>query len=522
MTNDNREQTESLNIREYVSTCLRHWKWFVASIVICVSIAITYLIATPPQFERTMQLMIKNNNPSGNITAGLSAMQSLGFIGGSSNVNNELAAMLTPSVMMTVVKQLGLDYNYTTREFLIRETPLYAETLPVTVTVKGLTDDDKAMFTMELDHGKLTISDLKKNKEDFDGVLKGEVNKPIKSAIGTITVTPTPYYTGDEEITIDVLRRQPYEQAEEQLKKLNAGVDNELTEVISLTYLDASVERATDILNTMVNVYNMDWMRDKNDLANATVKFIDSRLKVIEEELGIVEEDISKYKSQNRLPDIVEAAKLYMAKSDQNKDMLVQLNNQMYMASYVRDYLKDNSNKNELLPANLIINDQNIEQQIVDYNNLQLQRNRIVMESSENNPMVINLDKQLKSMRMAVLATIDNVVKQLQIQIKGLEKSESDNENWIETSPVKAKHLLSAERQQKVSETIFIFLLQKREESVLSQAFEAYNTRVLSAPYGKHRPVAPRRLVITASSLLAGGLLPAIFIFVRLYFREEE
>lgn len=512
--------TDTLSIKEYLSNCKKHWRWFLYTTITLVLLTVLYLLVKNPTYERSTSIMIKDSNPSSNITAGLSAIQSLGFIGGSSNVSNELVSMQTPYVMVEVVKRLKLDYNYYTWEF-IREVPLYGKTLPIQAEIDGLTDEDKASFKMELKQGTVHIWNLKKNKEKFSEEVSGSLNKPIKSPIGNITIRPTSAYRNQDEITIKVERIQPYEQAQNQKKQLLAGLDDEMAQVITLTYEDPIPERAIDILNMLINVYNEDWMRDKNDLVVATTDFIDGRLNFIEQELKTVEENITDYKSQNLIPDIVEVSKLYMAKVDANKDQLVQLNSQMYMATYVRDFLKDNSNKNELLPANLIINDQNIEQQIVDYNNLQLQRNRLVLNSSDKNPLVLDMDKQLKSMRQAVLATIDNVVKQLKIQINSITKSERENLDWIGASPVKAKHLLSVERQQKVKETLYIFLLQKREENVLSQAFTAYNTRILTPPMGSVKPASPHKLRLLALALFLGILLPAIVIFMMMSFTTK-
>lgn len=519
-TNFNQITEDSLDIKAYLVACKRHWRWFATSILLFLCLTVLYLLIVNPKFERSASIMIKDNNPASNITAGMSAFQGLGIFGGSSNVNNELAAMQTPYVMLEVVKRLNLDYNYFIWDF-IRKTPLYGKTLPVQVEIEGLTDEDAASFKMELQQGNLRIWKLKKNKEKFSDELMGSLNKPIKSPIGIITVRPTAYYRKQDNLTITVQRLQPYEQAMKQQKQLLAGLDDELAQVITLTYEDPIPERGVDILNMLIHVYNEDWMRDKNDLTLATSRFIDDRLDVIEHELNNVEQNITDYKSKNLIPDIVEVSKLYMAKADANKDQLVQLNSQMYMASYVRDFLKDNSNKNELLPANLIINDQNIEQQIVDYNNLQMQRNRLAMNSSGKNPLVLEMDKQLKSMRQAVIATIDNVVKQLQIQIGSITKSERENLDWIGASPVKAKHLLFAERQQKVQEALYIFLLQKREENVLSQAFTAYNTRILTPPMGSVKPASPRMIILFPLAFLLGFLVPAVYIFIMMNFTTK-
>ena len=242
------------------------------------------------------------------------------------------------------------------------------------------------------------------------------------------------------------------------------------------------IQRAEDILNTVIAVYNENWIKDKNQIAVSTSAFISDRLGVIEQELGNVDENISSYKSEHLLPDVQAAASMYMAQSSEANAQILALNTQLSMARYIRNYLTNSTSKNQLLPANSGIESPGIEQQIANYNTAQLRRNDLVANSSERNPLVADMDQSLENMRHAIITSIDNHITTLNTQIRSLQQSERQTTARIAANPSQGKYLLSVERQQKVKEALYLFLLQKREENELSQAFTAYNTRVITPP----------------------------------------
>ncbi|MCD8309742.1 MAG: polysaccharide biosynthesis tyrosine autokinase, partial [Prevotellaceae bacterium] len=285
--------------------------------------------------------------------------------------------------------------------------------------------------------------------------------------------------------------------------------------VISLSYKDVSIQRAEDVLNMLIAVYKENWVRDKNEIAISTTMFINDRLGILERELGDVDEDISSYKSKNLLPDVEAASNLYMNQSQQTNNRILELNTRLSMARYVRNYLTSNSNANQLLPVNSGIESASIEKQISEYNTAQLQRNNLVANSSERNPLVVDLDQQLVTMREAILSSIDNLVVTLNTQIKELQKEDQRTTGQIAANPNQAKYLLAVGRQQKVKEALYLFLLQKREENELSQAFTAYNTRLITPPTGNLLPIAPRKKVILLVAFVIAIMIPAAIIFIR-------
>lgn len=295
---------------------------------------------------------------------------------------------------------------------------------------------------------------------------------------------------------------------------MRADLGNENATIINLSIDDASVQKAEDILNTLIEVYNEKWIQDKNQIAVSTSRFIGERLGVIENELGHVDENISNYKSEHLLPDVQAASSLYMSQSAENKKEIQTLTNQLTTAQYIRREL-NSKDMNQPLPTNSGIANVNIESQIGEYNKMVLDRNRLIANSSEKNPLVKDLGNSMQSMKRTILQSVDNLIVSLNTQIRSIRQQEATTTQQLASNPSQAKYLLSVERQQKVKEELYLYLLQKREENELSQAFTAYNTRMITAPRGSALPTAPNKKNILLVALVLGLLVPAVIIFMQ-------
>ena len=302
--------------------------------------------------------------------------------------------------------------------------------------------------------------------------------------------------------------------ADSYTQKLWAELGNEDATIINLSIDDASVQKAEDILNTLIEVYNEKWIQDKNQIAVSTSRFIGERLGVIENELGHVDENISSYKSEHLLPDVQAASNLYMSQSAENKKEIQALTNQLTTAQYIRREL-NSKEMNQPLPTNSGIANVNIESQIGEYNKIVLDRNRLIANSSEKNPLVKDLGNSMQSMKRTILQSVDNLIVSLNTQIRSIRQQEATTTQQLASNPSQAKYLLSVERQQKVKEELYLYLLQKREENELSQAFTAYNTRMITAPRGSALPTAPNKKNILLVALALGLLVPAVIIFMQ-------
>lgn len=508
----------TMTVKDLFYLCLAKWRWFAVSVLFVVGVAVLYILRTPPVYTRSALVMVKEDSKGRSIGSDISSLfADLGLTQANANVNNELLAMQTPAAILETIKRLNLDIDYRTDGIFRKET-LYGMQLPVRVALPELADNESAAFTLRLlPDGKIELDDFESSEREFDSkTVTGALNDTLASPLGRIAVTPTAYWAAEEEYPpIHVTRTNLYACTDDCRKRLTAELSSEDATVIELSYKDVSIPRAEDVLNTLISVYNEEWIRDKNQITVSTSMFITERLGALERELGDVDTDISSYKSSNLLPDAEKVSELYLEQSQEAKNQLLMLGTQISMARYIRDYLTGGKNRNQLLPVNSGLESPGIEAQISEYNALQLRRNNLVSNSSEQNPLIVDLDHSLAAMRGAIVNSIDNLVVSLDTRKSELERSEQRTTARIAANPDQAKYLQTVGRQQKVKEALYLFLLQKREENELSQAFTAYNIRMLTPPMGNLEPVAPRKKLILMAALCLGLFIPLVVIYMR-------
>lgn len=489
------------------------WYWFAISLFITLTIAVLYLLSTPPIYTRTAAILVKDNSKSSSSTSAMNDFSDLGIFKSNTNINNELLTLKSPTLMTEVVNRLGLNETFTIRKGL-KNVDLY-KVSPVTITFCDKIEVPLS-FTIKFSSKEaFAISELEISGEDIGETLSAQMGDSIQTSAGIMIVSPTQEFT-DAFIgtSIRYVRGSVRAAVDTYSNALVAELGNEDATIINLSINDTSIRKAEDILNTLIEVYNENWIRDKNQIAVSTSQFISDRLGVIESELGHVDENISSYKSEHLLPDVQAASSLYMAQSAENNKELSTLNNQLSTAQYIRREL-NTKQLDQTLPANSGIVSANIETQISEYNNLVLDRNRLIANSSEKNPLVKNMASSLQSMQRTIIQSVDNLIVSLNTQIRSLRRQEEATTNRLASNPNQAKYLLSVERQQKVKEELYLYLLQKREENELSQAFTAYNTRLITAPRGSMFPTAPRKMNILLVAFAVGLLVPAVGIFMK-------
>lgn len=519
-------QTEDfIRLQDLLYLCLAQWRWFFLSLVVTCGIATYYNLTTPNVYQRTASLMIKDESKAQGIGSDVASMFSdMGMGNMKSNVNNELIAIQSPAVLLETGKRLKLDVDYAIDGRFHKEA-LYGTDLPVTVDFVGFTDEQSGSFKLQLKgDGSYVISKLKGVTRDNLPVddsdeITGRIGQIIRTPLGKIKVDKAPAFTqfvsGEDEPVLYVSRCNVYAMTDRIKGSLSASLSDVKSTVIDLTYKDVLAKRAEDVINTIITVYRKNWLEDKNQMTISTSHFITERLGVIERELGDVDKNISAFKSSNLLPDVEAAAQQYMQKSTEVDKQIMDLNSRLAIAQYIRNYLTGKVGKNQLLPSNTGIESPGIEQQITEYNKNQLERNNIVANSSEQNPLVADYDQSLASMRKSIAASLDNFVVTLKTQLGTLQANEAVTTSQIASNPNQAKYLQTVGRQQKVKEALYLFLLQKREENELSKAFTAYNTRIITPPTGDNTPVEPVRRKILLIALVLGFLIPVVVIYIR-------
>ncbi len=510
---------DTLNVKDFLFMCLAKWHWFVLSLIVTLFFAMLYVLRTQPSYTRSSQVMIKSDSKGKSISNAMGEFSDMGLFATSSSVDNELIAIQSPSVMAEVVKRLQLDMNYSVDGTFHKKT-IYGKSLPVNVRLIDIEANAGASLVLDiLADGTVSLYDFvwsaDGEKQESGNAVKGKMLEPIETPIGKVVVTPTLSYVSGNKQTIYITRSGYHSTTQAYSAKLQTSLNNKKADVINLSIEDVSPQRAVDVLNKVIEVYNEKWIDDKNQITVSTSKFIEERLDSIVKELGDVDENISSYKSQQLLPDVNSVSKLYMTQSSKAAEELLELNNQLYMARYILNYVKDEKNSDKILPANSGISSPGIEAVIAEYNELQLRRLSLVSDGDINNPIIEDIEKSLVSMRAAIVTSVENQIVALDTQLSNMKRHEKEATERIATNPKQEKYLRSVGRQQQVKEALYLYLLQKREENELSKAFTAYNTRVITPPTGSLAPTAPVKSKIFLIAFVLGMAIPVGIIFMR-------
>ena len=296
---------------------------------------------------------------------------------------------------------------------------------------------------------------------------------------------------------------------------LSVSLDDEQSTIINLKYQDVSPERAEKVLNTIIQVYNDRWINDKRLMANSTARFIDDRLLLIDKELSHVDDSISTFKARHEITNLEQASDLYLQQQTESEAEILKLSNQMHMAQYILDILNDSKSRYKLLPVHTGLESGEAGEQIAQYNALLLKLKNSLEGTSTQNPIIIRQEDQLKEIRQNIIASVSNYIKTLQIQIGTMEGYNADVKEKVVSSPEQAKRLLAVERDQKVKESLYLYLLQKKEENEISMTYTPVPTQIIDMPHGASYPTFPNKKSIVLAALLIGLLLPAVVLFVK-------
>jgi len=503
----------SLSITDMLMICLRHWPWFVLSLFICMSLATLYLLRTPKTYSRTASILVKTTG--GEKSNDIMMMEELGVNNITSHIYDEIAAIHSPAVILDLVKRLHLDLSYS-RPGFFRDEPLYAESLPVEVEFHELDENAFATFMLTLNgDSTATLSDITLRGTSIEKTIRLPLGKKCKSPFGAMTIRPTLYYKKGMKGDILVSRTSYTAAAQIYGSKISASQQEDTKSIIDIRCVDNSISRAENILRTIVSIYGEQWVKNRNQISVSTNEFIKERLAVIEQELGNVDKNIAGFKSAHAMPDVMAVAGQAMAQESEADQQRQALSNQLYMVRYVRNYVADPAHAKQLMPASSGIGNSAVETQIAAYNEKLLQRNNLVANSSEQNPLVADLDVALGNLRGAIINSLDNTQTTLNAQLGSVQSKHSQAIGKLTANPQQANHLLSIERQQKVKEALYLFLLQKREENELSQAFTAYNTRTIAEPWGSNSPISPdsKRILLIAFAIALA--IPAAWFILR-------
>lgn len=508
--------TENNNISDLWGLVWNHKWWYVACVIFCLVIAALYLYRTPDTYLRTVKVMVDESEQN-------AAMRNLGVISAGTmnvrnfnSVENEVEAFLSPDLMQIVVERLNLQTTYTEKQFL-RKVGLY-ENSPLRMIPAGDNPQNGFSFTISpKGEREFILSDFRIGNAEVDAQTRGNFGDTLTTPAGAIVIYPQEEYVGDFTNDIIVTWSASMAMAKDYVGKLSVGLSGKQSSVIVISMQDIFPQRASAVLSSLVDVYNEVWIANKNKAAINTAEFINERLIVIEKDLAAVEQSLKKYKADNNLTDIKATAQSYIEESSYYATKAFEVSNQLSIAQFIREYLNDPTKKEELIPSNLGLTNGPVELQIKEYNEIVLQRDRLKTGSGVNNPLIADLNSSLSAIRTAILGSVNNLISSLELQKSRLDSQEKQILSRMSSNSGQEFQLLSLQRQQNITQDLYVFLLEKREENELASLVNVGNTRVIMRPNGPSGPISPNKMLAVAVALALGLGLPfAVFFVIRL------
>ena len=518
MANDKVEKKKKkysniIPIKDLMFHCLRNWYWFVISLGITLGAAAYIIKSTPPQYMRYAEILIKESGAGGGNGAG-STFKELGNSRTSGDASHEMIALTSVDNMKEAIRRLGLEFEFKGKGTFY-DGIIYKDR-PFRIKAHGLHEWDVAKFTAKItSDNTVTLKEFSINGESLGGHIVAHVDSITATPLGQISIVKTPSYNIFKHRELYIEKHNIDQLANSFCSNLKTALTNEETSIVRISIKDVSTARATDILNTIIEIYNESWIAENNFIVQKTAEFIKGRAEEIKQELEAIDNEIAEFRSDKKLSSNTKKQLLSEAESSRENEKLLSLNHQLALAKFIKEEMKKNGSK-EIIPANTGIAATNIESLIGSYNAKLLARNKLIENSSENHPVVKDHDKEIEAMYASIKTAINSHIKDIEKQIKDTNKEIEKSKSVITTTTHSEKELQTLIRQQKVKNALYLFLLQKLEETELSKEFSPSNNRVLVSPTGSNKPVEPKQKPIIMLALTIGFLLPVTILFIRI------
>ena len=498
-------RNEQVNLIDVIYYLIGNWYWFVLCIILSLIIAYARYSRMTFVYSSDVTAFIKNSGDE----IRSARLDTYNNMINTISVSNEQLQLKSMTIMTEVVKALDADVYYTDH-IKFRDVELYTSLSPVRVSFDREKDDPG---TFNVDVVPLDAHNIRLHSESGSHTVA--LGDTISLGAGRVVFNRTERYTPKEYGHRIQIRKIPINWAvSAYISRLSVSAEKQ---IIRLRELDYNAQRAADIINTLVIKYNEASIREKNRVAVNTERFINERLQIIERELGGVESTLADFKSSNQLMDVSEAASMYLSDSRDYSADLVNVETQLSISNYLKDYIIKSAETHQMIPANMGLGDSNIDQVISQYNDLILRRETLVAASSTESPAVKQAENSLNTLRYNILGLIQNLQTSLDIQKRDLTERERSAIQKFSAMPSKELQMLEIQRQQSIKQDLYLFLLNKREENALSQAMADDNLRVIDPAWANYEPAAPQRMKIALLALLIGILIPAVILIARLF-----
>ncbi|GAA3607344.1 polysaccharide biosynthesis tyrosine autokinase [Flavivirga amylovorans] len=502
--------SEDFNLKKTLFVYLKQWKWFVFSCIICLGLAFLHLRYTMPQYRATAKIMLLDDKDAS--SAG--ALKDLSIFSEKEDamVEDEIQVIQSRSFLRNIVKRLHLNINYFSKG-RVNEFELY-KTSPIVV---NFIESDSIINTTNFNFYTeiLSVTHFNFKISEEDPPKKYTFGETIPTFFGGLIITPTEKnikgYIGSS-IRVKIT---PLETLAESLKyRISILPTGQSSKVVSVSITDPVIQKAKDIVNTLIDEYNISTIQKKNEISKNTADFINKRVELIASDLVNVDDSIVKFKTGNKITDVASEAGQFLNSSVLNEQQLDASKMQLNQLNYMKESLGED--KYEAIPANLGLGDASISQLSSRYNELLERRKTLLKSAGEQNPIVVELDQTLGSIRQNLQQSINNSSKSLRIQIGSLENQSKRINSKIFSVPGQERKLRSIERKQGIKESLYLYLLEKREEATISLTATSPTAKIIDEAYNSNGgPISPNRQITYIAALFLGLIIPFLLIYIR-------
>ena len=518
---------ENIDFKELLFKYLIHWPWFVGAVVACLIAAWVYLYMSTPVYNISATVLIKDDKKGGSagMLSGLESLGLDGMVSSSQNIDNEIEVLRSKTIVKEVVEDLGLYISYTDEdEFPSRN--MY-KTSPVQVSLTPQEADlleEPMIVEMALQpqgsmdvNVKIAGNKYQKHFEKLPAVF------PTDKGTLAFFLTPdsvlsskrTLEETTDSEKTtrnITATINKPLAVAKWCCKNMTIEPTSKTTSVAVISLKNSNVERGKDFINKLLEMYNINTNNDKNEVAQKTAEFINERISIISKELGSTEKDLESFKRGAGITDLTSDAQIALTGSAEYEKKRVENQTQINLLQDLQKYMQNEAY--EVLPSNIGLQDVNLAAAINRYNEVLVERKRLLRTSTENNPTIINLDTSISAMKENVQVSLDRVLRGLFITKADLDREASRYSRRISEAPGQEREFVSIARQQEIKAGLYLMLLQKREENAITLAATANNAKIIDDAIADDAPVSPRSKITYLIALILGVGIPVGVIYL--------
>lgn len=515
-TEERKGSDNSIKTEKLLAIILAYWPVLAICVVVSILVAYIYLRYTTPRYMAYAKVLIKDEKKAGGMGEG-QLLQELGLQTTAANIENEVEIFKSRTLMKTVVEGLQLNIHYYAPG-RIKTSEYYYTDLPFRFV--PLFDNGNVLFRYKYQvkvngEGGFVISD---KKESWAGAWGDTISLPIgRVIIKDRRKLANPAYDL-KECSVEI-KATEY-QAIKTLRQLDVRPVNKAS-ILQLSVSDVLPQRAEDILNELIKAYLRANINDRNKTLDATVEFIDERLIGVTYELSGIEKNIEQFKSSRKLTDLSEQSKMLLDYTSEYARQLTEKEVKLRVVESLEQYLNDEQNKDRIVPSSLLVEDDAAMNAMKSYNDLQLKRSAMLLTSTEDNPFVINLDKQLENIREDMVRSLATMKQAVQVSIKELESRAGFVDARIRQMPEEERIYLEYSRQQNIKQELYLFLLKKREESAISKSSTVANARIVDPAKSDTVPYSPKPMRIYLAAFAMGIIIPGLWIFVKEIFNVK-